>query len=284
MEQNNNDVIEIDLREIFMVLLHWWWVMLLSAIIIGASAFAVSKFVITPTYESTTRIVILSKQNESTSLTYSDVQLGTQLTKDYAELIKSRYVIEQVLETFRLDTDYEDFIEKVDVVTPTDTRIIDITMTDPDPLLAKEMVDEIRTVAAVRIKEVMDIEAVNVVDEGNLPENPANPSIPKWTVIGALLGAFAAAAVILIRFLLDDTIKTSEDVEKYLNLSTLALIPISVTEEEEAGKKKRRHRRHSEDEEDFDEEQDEDGESESETQNDESNDEEVEIEDLSEMD
>ncbi len=231
MEQNANDVIEIDLREIFAILLHWWWVMLLAAIIVGASSFMVSRFVITPTYESTTRIVILSKQNESTNLTYSDVQLGTQLTKDYAELIKSRYVIEQVLTKFELDTEYETFIKNLEVVTPTDTRIIDITMTDPDPYRAKALVDEIRNVAAVRIKEVMDIEAVNLVDEGNLSDKPANPSVPKWTMIGIFLGAFAAAGVILIRFLLDDTIKTSEDVERYLNLSTLALIPISVVEE-----------------------------------------------------
>lgn len=231
MEQNANDMIEIDLREIFAVLMHWWWAIFLTAVLVGASAFGVSKFVITPTYESTTRIVILSKQNEKTNLTYSDVQLGTQLTKDYAELIKSRYVIEQVLAKFELDTAYDEFIKHLDVVTPADTRIIDITMTDPDPYRAKALVDEIRNVAAVRIKDVMDIEAVNLVDEGNLPDEPSNPSVPKWTMIGLFLGAFAAAGVILIRFLLDDTIKTSEDVERYLNLSTLALIPISVVEE-----------------------------------------------------
>lgn len=279
MEQNNNDVIEIDLREIFMVLLHWWWVIAISAMLVGAAAFSVSAFVITPTYESTTRIVILSKQNEGTNVTYSDLQLGTQLTKDYSELIKSRYVIEQVLDTFMLDMDYESFIGKVAVATPSDTRIIDITMTDPDPLLAKEMVDEIRTVAAVRIKEVMDIEAVNVVDEGNLPENPSDPSVPKWTVIGALLGAFAAAAVILIRYLLDDTIKTSEDVERYLQLSTLALIPIAVTEDDENGKKKRRRRRNNDYEEGLEESEDD---SEEESEN--ADNDEVEIKDISEID
>ncbi len=241
MEQNNNDVIEIDLREIFAVLMHWWWAILLTAIIIGAAAFGVSRFVITPTYESTTRIVILSKQNNNTNLTYSDLQLGSQLTKDYAELITSRYVIEQVLATYELDESYENFVKNLEVVTPTDTRIIDITMTDPDRYRAKALVDEIRNVAAVRIKEVMDIEAVNLVDEGNLPSKPSNPSVPKWTVIGAVLGAFAAAALILLRYLLDDTIKSSEDIERYLHLSTLALIPISVTEEETAkGKKKKR--------------------------------------------
>lgn len=231
MEQNANDVVEIDLREIFSVLLHWWWVIIIAAALVGASAFAVSKFVIVPTYESTTRIVILSKQNESTNLTYSDVQLGTQLTKDYAELIKSRYVIEQVLAKFEIEAEYESFIKNLEVVTPADTRIIDITMTDPDPYRAKALVDEIRNVASERIKQVMDIEAVNLVDEGNLPDIPANPNVMRWTLIGIVLGAVMASAVIVIRFLLDDTIKTSEDIEKYLNLSTLALIPIVAKEQ-----------------------------------------------------
>lgn len=239
MENNNNDTVEIDLREIFAVLVHWLWLLVLTAVIAGAAAFAISRFVITPTYESTTRIVILNKQNDNSTLTYSDLQMGSQLTKDYAELIKSRYVAEQVMNTFHTEVPYETFVKKVKVATPADTRIIDITITDPDPVLAKELVDEIRNVAAVRIKEVMDIEAVNVVDEGNFPDKPSNPNIVKWTVIGFLLGAFAAAAFVLIRFLLDDTIKSSEDIEKYLHLSTLALIPISVSaEEEKNGKKK----------------------------------------------
>ena len=251
MENNNldSDVIEIDLREIFAVLLHWMWLLLLSALIVGAAAFAISKFVITPTYESRTRIVILNKENNSNTITYSDLQMGTQLTKDYAELIRSRYVVEQVIQKFNLNMNYGQFVEMMNVETPSDTRIIDITIEHPDPMLAKQLVDEIRDVAAVRIEEVMDIEAVNVVDEGNLPTAPSNPNVPMWTVMGFLLGGFAAAAVVLIRFLLDDTIKSSEDVERYLHLSTLALIPITVAESEEDA---RRHgsRRHAVEEED----------------------------------
>lgn len=242
MEQSfsREDELEIDLQELFAVLLQWLWLLLLSALIVGASAFAFSKFMITPTYDSTTRIVILSKQNTNNSITYSDLQMGTQLTKDYAELIRSRYVVEQVLNQFELDMGYEQFLKKMEVETPSDTRIIDITVTDPDPLLAKQMVDEIRNVAAVRIQEVMDIEAVNVVDEGNIASAPSNPNVMKWTLIGFLLGGFIAAAVVVLRYLLDDTIKSSEDIEKYLKLSTLALIPISMTEEEMTKKKGRR--------------------------------------------
>lgn len=240
MEQKYSDEIEIDLREIFAVCLSWLWLILLTAVIAGASAYAFSRYAITPTYESTTRIVILNKESDNSTLTYTDLQMGTQLTKDYAELIQSRYVVEQVISTFGLDMTYEQFVDKLEVVTPSDTRIIDITITDPDPVTAKQLVDEVRDVAAIRIKEVMDIEAVNMVDEGNVATAPSNPNVSRWTIIGFLAGGILATAVVIIRFLLDDTIKSSEDVEKYLGLSTLALIPIVSTEDEEKGKKKKK--------------------------------------------
>ena len=96
----------------------------ITAALIG---FAISFFVIAPTYESTTKIYILNK-NESQNVTYSDMQLGTQLTKDYSELINSRYVLEEVIQKLRLNLDYQGLKEKVSVSSPTDTRIVAITV------------------------------------------------------------------------------------------------------------------------------------------------------------
>ena len=90
----------------------------------------------------------------------------------------------------------------------------------------------------------MRILAVNLVDEGNVPLEPAAPSVLKWTAIGFMAGAFLSVAVIIVLFLLDDTIKSSEDIEKYLKLSTLGTIPI-VASEEDSRKKHRRHRHQS---------------------------------------
>lgn len=231
MEQRYNEEIEIDLMEILMLLLHYAWMIAMAAVIVGGAAFAFSKFVITPTYESTTRILVLNRQDSGNgNLTYSDLQLGSSLTKDYPELIQSRYVVEKVIDMFGLESTYEKFLSKIQVSTKSDSRIIDITITDPDPVLAKEIADALRDIAAERIVEVTDIQAVNKVDDANLPERPANPSVIKWTLIGFLLGGFLAAAVVLVRFLLDDTIKSSEDIEKYLHLSTLGLIPMGQAE------------------------------------------------------
>ncbi|MDE7248443.1 MAG: protein-tyrosine kinase, partial [Lachnospiraceae bacterium] len=187
-------------------------------------------FIMTPTYESTTKIYILNK-SESTTVTYSDVQMGTQLTKDYAELINSRYVLEEVIKILSLsEMEYRDLLDKVSVHTPTDTRIVSITVTDTNPQQAMDIANCIREVAGEHIQNVMDIDAVNVVEEANMPTTKAGPSVPKWTLVGGVLGAFLVCVIILIHYLLDDTIKTSEDVEKYLGLSTLALIPMAADE------------------------------------------------------
>lgn len=235
--QRENDAIEIDLLELFTVLWHKAWLIIGVALLTAVSCFLISKYVIAPTYESTTKIYILNKQ-DSAAVTYSDVQLGTQLTKDYAELINSRYVLEEVIESLSLEMEYEDLLHKVSVITPSDTRIVSITVEDGDPLNATNIANAIREVASAHIQNVMDIDAVNVVETANLPTDKASPSGMKWTLIGGVLGAFFVCVIILVRHLLDDTIKSSEDIKKYLDLSTLALIPI--IEEQTSGKKKKK--------------------------------------------
>ena len=241
--QNADDVIEIDLKEIFGVLWNKAWLILLCGIIAGAVGFFCSFFMITPQYQSTTKVYILSKQNEG-NVTYTDLQMGTQLTKDYKVLITSRDVLEEVIVNCELDEKYQSLAGRVTVENISDTRLIAITVEDPDPAMAQTLANEIRDVAADHIKDVMDIEAVNVAEEANLPENPSSPSVMKWTVLGIMAGICLCAGVILLQFLLDDTIKTSEDVERYLGLSTLAMIPImedevTVSKKRKSGRQRR---------------------------------------------
>ncbi len=235
----NNDVVEIDLMEILGLMLHRLWLIALCAAAVGAAAFAVSRYILTEEFQSTTRIYVLNRQNDDT-LTYSDVQLGTQLTKDFREIIKSRYVLEQVIEKCGLRESSGSLASRISVDTQSDTRIIAITVTDTNPAMAQYIANELRETAAERIKIVMDIQAVNVVDEANLPAVPSAPRVGRWTAIGFLLGAFLCMTVILVHFLLDDTIKTSDDIEKYLGLSTLGMIPVRETEDtKNQGKKSR---------------------------------------------
>lgn len=239
-ERRDTDTIEIDLLELVGVLLRRIWLIIGIGLFVAMAAFAVSRYLIAPTYESTTKIYILNK-NENTTVTYTDVQLGSQLTKDYRELIGSRYVLEEVIQNLGLDLEYKGLQKKVSVSTPEDTRVIYITVKDNDPVTAMNIANSVREAASRHIENVMDIDAVNVVETANMPTEKASPSCMRWAVIGGVLGCLAVCAVVLVRFLLDDKIKSSEDVEKYMGLSTLGLIPVREdgTDKSRRGKRKK---------------------------------------------
>lgn len=240
MEQQNlqnNDEIEIDVLELFHVLLDKIWVIILAGAVAALAVVAATILFITPQYQSTTKMYVLSKQDSNT-LTSQDMQTSLSLTKDYAELIKSRTVTEGVITQLNLDMTHEQLLSKMTVDSATDTRILSISVRDADPYVACEIANAIRDVAANHIKNVMDIDAVNVVETANIPENKISPSIKKNGLVGGVAGVAIAIAIILITYLSNDTIKTQEDVERYLGLSTLGTIPMSEADRKNKNKKK----------------------------------------------
>ena len=237
---NNNDEIEIDLGEIFHLILSRLGVIILSGIILGVISIIGTMLFITPQYESTTKIMVLNKQDSNT-LTSADMQTSTQLTKDYAELIKSRTVTEGVIAQLGLDMTHEQLLKKLSVDTPIDTRVVSITIKDTDPYTAAEIANAVRDVASKHIQQVMDIKAVNIVETANIPDEPSSPSLLKSGVIGAALGILLSLAIVVIVYLMNDTVKTPEDVEKYLGLSVLGTIPYVSKLGKKSKKKKKRH-------------------------------------------
>lgn len=252
MNQNNrdnrDDVIEIDLVELLGVILHNLWIIIVSGVIVAAVALLVSYFIITPKYESVTKIYVISKTNADT-MTYSDLQAGSTLTKDYKELVKSRPVLEEVLAETGIDVELKELEEQITVEVPTDTRIVSITVEDKDPYEARIIADSVRIAASKHIQEVMNTEAVNVVEEASLPIEKSSPNILKNTAIGYAVGLFLAIAIVIINYIMDDTIKTPDDVEKFLGVSVLGSIPYSENdlsdkaEMERYGKKKKQRKK-----------------------------------------
>lgn len=240
---DQDDDAEIDLGEIFGVLTHYLWLLLIVTIAAGVAGYCIARFAIPEQYESTTKIYVLNTKDENTN-TYTDLQVGASLTKDYAELIKSRTVLEGVIDKLSLPLDYDTLVDKVDVTTPSDTRIVAITVTDHDPQLAQRIANEVRTEASDHIQKVMAIDAVNVVEKANLPTEKSAPSNTKWAAIFALVALLGTAVVIVVRYVVDDSIKTRDDIEKYLGLPTLSLIPLDegvISDDEERGRRNLRH-------------------------------------------
>lgn len=216
--------LEVNVGDLLMVLLRNWWIILLSGILVSSMFFVGTKLFIAPKYKSVTKIFVLSQENGN-YLTSTDIQLSSYLTKDYAELIKSRTVADEVIERLELDISPENLLGMIYVQTKSDTRIVSIEVMSENPQLAQKLANAIREVSARQIMDVMGVEAVNMVDEANLPRIPYSPNVKQNTLLGAAWGILLAAALILLRHLMNDTIKTEEDVERYLNLSVLAAIP-----------------------------------------------------------
>ncbi len=240
--QQNNDEVEINLLELFHILWSKALVIVLAAAAVGLAAMLATRIFLTPQYQSTTRMYILTQQNSDT-VTSSDLQASEQLTQDCAQMIQSRQVAESVISNLDLDMKSSELLAKISVETATDTRIITIHVEDADPYLACDIANSVRDFAADEIQSVMNIEAVTVFEEANIPETPVGPSTMKNTLMGAVLGFVAAVAIILVSYLMNDTIRTSEDVERYLGLSTLGTIPLAEGETQKSRKSKTKRRR-----------------------------------------
>lgn len=233
---NDSKETEIDLLELLFAIKRKIWLVLVLGIGAALIAGLFTKFFIAPTYSSTAQLYILSTSTSLTSL--ADIQIGSSLTKDYVQLVQSRPVVEQVIENLKLDKTCEEVLKQMSFSNPSDTRILVITAQDEDPELAKDLVNQFALVSRVQIASIMNTEAPSVVELGIVNEKPVSPSLSKNVVIGGVAGGLLSILIIFVEFMLDDTVKTAEDVEKYLNLNTLASIPLRAGTEK---KKKRRY-------------------------------------------
>lgn len=235
---SKNEEIEIDLWEILMLVLRHL-PMVISTTLVGALLLGLySVYLLTPMYTSTAKMYILT--NSSTMISLSDLQVGSNLANDYEELITSRPVVEQVAENLDLDISYEALLGRVTVTKRENTRIILIQVTYPDPVLAKELANEFATVSQKRLTEIMQIDEPTIAEEAVEAKRPSSPNNKRNIVIGAALGLILSIGYLVIRNILDDTIRNADDVEKFLRLNTLASIPEEGGTDNSEKKRKRK--------------------------------------------
>lgn len=242
VNQQRNDEIEIDLREVFAIFVKKSWLVVLLGVIFALATIVATKMFITPTYQSTTKMYVLAKQDRDT-VTSGDLQTSSLLTEDYVELIKSRTVTEAVIAQLGLKLTHEQLLAKLDVTVRGETRIIYVSAIDEDPYVAKDIANAVRDSVAVHIKNVMNTEAVNVVEEANIPDEKFGLHTKRNGVLAGAVGVLLAVIIILVQYLGNDTITTAEDVEKYLKLSTLGTIPMNKSQTNVKKKKVRNYKK-----------------------------------------
>lgn len=237
----------IDLLELFMGLLAHWTLIAATAVV-GAVLMALyTFFLVTPMYKATATIYVVSR-NDSV-LNFSDLQVGSELTGDYIKVFEMWEVHEKVISNLDLDYTYTNMASMLSVTNTSDTRMLDIMVTNPDPEEAAAIANEYADVGAKYISEKMKTDEPTLISSARVPENPFSPNKAKNILLGFVVGFVLACAVVVLRTMLDDTYKSADDIRKYTGMAVLATVPLADAGEQpkEKSELKRRTKRFADD-------------------------------------
>lgn len=226
MNNQENQAVEIDIFATLKVLWKRKFSIILVALVFAIAAFGYSAFLAKKEYQSTSRIYVVSRQNQdNNALTNSDLQAGAYLVKDYREIILSQNVLSQAIEELKLDMTPAELSKKINVSVPTDTRILSITAKDGDPKEAARIANGLRNVAAEKITSVTKVSDVTTLDEAEVPQSPSSPNIKRNVLLGFVAGAGLMVVLLVVVEVLDDRVKKPEDVEELMGLPLLGVVP-----------------------------------------------------------
>ena len=226
--RRHDDEVEIDLREVFFILLRKWWMIAIGAIVGAAMAFGITKLFMTKTYTSSAKLFVLNKTTSVTSL--ADIQIGSALSNDFKIIIKSNPVIDAAIDLIKEETGRvytrSDIKSKLVVTNQNNTRILTISVTHTDPVQASIIANAVSECAANRMGSVMGGDNPTKVEDAEPSSVPSAPHTKRNVIMGFLLGFVLVCGVLIVHHMLNDNIKTEEDVERYLGVPTLAVVPL----------------------------------------------------------
>lgn len=226
MNNQENQAVEIDVFAMLKTLWKRKFSIVLVALVFAIAAFGYSAFLAKKEYQSTSRIYVVSRQNQdNNALTNSDLQAGSYLVKDYREIILSQNVLTQAIDELKLDMTPAELSKKINVSVPTDTRILSITAKDGDPKEAARIANGLRNVAAEKIISVTKVSDVTTLDEAEVPQLPSSPNIRRNVLLGFVAGAGLMVVLLVVVEVLDDRVKRPEDIEELLGLTLLGIVP-----------------------------------------------------------
>ena len=226
MNNQEKQAVEIDVFAMLKTLWKRKFSIVLVALVFAIAAFGYSAFLAKKEYQSTSRIYVVSRQNQdNNALTNSDLQAGSYLVKDYREIILSQNVLSQAIEELKLDMTPAELSKKISVSVPTDTRILSITAKDGNPKEAARIANGLRNVAAEKIISVTKVSDVTTLDEAEVPQSPSSPNIRRNVLLGFIAGAGLMVVLLVVVEVLDDRVKRPEDIEELMGLALLGVVP-----------------------------------------------------------
>ena len=220
---NNKSTNSIDIKELLFTALKKWYLLfiILAVFIVGSLVY--SYLIVTPLYDSTGKIYIMRKDSETVST--GDLSVSSYLTSDYENLIADRAVLDEVSQLLDNKYTFLQLKRVLPIENPEDTRFIEITARTDSAEDSKKIVDAVCKVSQEKIIDLLGIDRVTIVRNGNIPKTAAVPNVTRNLLSSFVLGILLFIAVILMIYFLNDKITNPTDVKKYLEISVLGDIP-----------------------------------------------------------
>lgn len=221
----------LDLRDLYEIIKKRWKMILTITTISVVLAAVLSFFVLTPIYEAKVSIIIGKEDTSSEKkIDYNDIMMYQKLVKTYAGIAKSRTVVEKTINRLNKQISYDEFISSVTVTPQPDTQIMDIKIQSEDPrdaMLSANMLSQTFMEEAIRIYPTGTIQ---IMDNAVIPDKPVKPKKMLNLAIAFFLGIMISLGLVFILEYMDNTIKSESDVEKYLELPVIGIIPKEIDE------------------------------------------------------
>ena len=224
IRDRHDEEMEIDLLELFgYFLTKIWWI--IGAFLIGALlAGLITHFVITPKYTATAKMYMVSSSSQSV-VDLTDLNIGQSISGDYVELLKTRPIVEGVIEEQNLPYTYNELCGMISLSIVNNTRIIKIDATSTDKQEAMRIANALAEKGVSELPKLMETPEPHIAEYAIVPVNKSSPSLTKNTMIGALLAMLIMLALFTVQFLMDDTFRYAEDIEREFGVMPLTVIP-----------------------------------------------------------
>ncbi len=215
---------EIDLLELLRAVLKYIRLIIVLCIVFGAGGFLGTKFLIAPTYTASTSIYLTPQINDTGSLDYNSQMANSKLVNNVVNLMTQNNIMSEVAKDVGLEN--ASSVKKcITVSNQADTEIVTITATTEDPKLSKDIANGTVTTFINTMQKNLNVRNIEIVDKAKLSYVPSGPNIKKNTMMATLVGGVIGVGYAVLKFLLDNRLRTKEEAEKYLGIPVFAEFP-----------------------------------------------------------
>lgn len=222
---------EINLKDLWGYFINNIFLIIVITLVAGIIGSAYTLWFQTPLYKSSTTLVLtrsVKDSNDTDAITSNDITLNQKLVSTYSEIIKSRRILDKVINNLELKIKYDDLYKKITVTNVSDTELIKVTAVDEEREMAKKISDEVSNVFSKEIVKIYNIQNISIIDYGQLESEPYNVSLIKQIIIFSMVGFIIASAIVFTRFYFDTTIKNPDDIEEKFGIVVLGKVPVST--------------------------------------------------------